>query len=147
MRIRLVSLNHEHLLRIRFRPSDKGAVEAMESIWKAPVYQIRTWAAVDETDRPLGFGAIYSWWPGVAEGIIGMSEEVLDHPLWFCRIIKGKINECMKTMNLWRIQTTVKAGMPERCRWIARMGFKKEGLMRKYSFDKSDWYLYALVKE
>jgi RimJ/RimL family protein N-acetyltransferase len=45
-----------------------------------------------------------------------------------------------------RIQAIVRTDWPTAHRFIERLGFQKEGMMRKFGPDGSDYYLYARVK-
>jgi RimJ/RimL family protein N-acetyltransferase len=49
-------------------------------------------------------------------------------------------------MDLDRIQTVVDAEHTVSHKWVERMGFKNEGLMRKYLGGR-DFYRYALIRE
>lgn len=44
-----------------------------------------------------------------------------------------------------RIETCVLKGFAEGCRWAEMLGFQREGLMRAYGPDGSDFHLYARV--
>lgn len=45
-----------------------------------------------------------------------------------------------------RIEMTVEASHDAGCRWAERLGFQREGLMRAYTPDGRDCFLYARVK-
>lgn len=45
-----------------------------------------------------------------------------------------------------RVETCVLAGFSEGCRWAEMLGFEREGYMRAYAPDGSDFHLYARVK-
>lgn len=94
----------------------------------------------------LACGGIMPFWKGVGEAWVISSEIVCKHPLFFAKTIWRKLNILIKEMELERIQTIVDAENKISMNWVERMGFKNEGLMRKYINGK-DYYRYALIRE
>ena len=54
--------------------------------------------------------------------------------------------DLVKTLPVIRIQATVLENNKDACRWHEKLGFKCEGLMRKYD-GKYNYWLYAYIKD
>ncbi len=66
-------------------------------------------------------------------------------PYKFSKYGKFYINY-LKSLPITRIQATIVEGNKSSCDWHEHLGFKEEGLMRKYD-GKDNYYMYAYVKE
>lgn len=53
----------------------------------------------------------------------------------------------LDTLKFTRIEATAAADFPQARQWLRAMGFKEEGLMRRYEERGADAYLMALVRE
>ncbi len=53
----------------------------------------------------------------------------------------------LDNLKFTRIEATAAADFPQARQWLRAMGFKEEGLMRKYEERGADAYLMALVRE
>jgi len=91
-------------------------------------------------------GGILPLWKGVGEAWVVSSELVNLYPLTFAKVIWRKLKELIETMDFERVQTTVDKDHLVSQKWVERMEFKKEGLMRKFLGGR-DYYRYALIKE
>jgi hypothetical protein len=97
-------------------------------------------------DVILSIGGIVPLFPGVAEMWSLASKEVDRHPIVFHKSIIKILKFWEKQNELHRMQCKVFAGHDKSQKWLERMGFKNEGLMRKYDALKNDYYMYARVK-
>jgi RimJ/RimL family protein N-acetyltransferase len=50
-------------------------------------------------------------------------------------------------LNLHRIHVTVSTKNPRAIKWIESISFKREGLLKKYTFDKEDMIMYSKLYE
>ena len=94
----------------------------------------------------IGCGGILPLWKGVGEAWVISSPQVEKHPIAFARTIWRKLFELIDSMGLERVQSLVDAEHKVSMVWVERMGFKQEGLMRKY-MDGRDFIRYAWVRE
>ncbi len=67
------------------------------------------------------------------------------HSLLALEVIKEKVEYLIEKNNLWRAEAAVRTDFPQAIKMVEFLGFKKEGLMRKYYPDKSDAWLYARI--
>jgi hypothetical protein len=95
---------------------------------------------------PIACGGVLPLWKGVGEGWVVSSPLVEKHSFLFARTAWRKIMELVETMDLVRLQTLVDAEYRVSRRWVERMGFVNEGVMRKYLGGR-DYIRYALIRE
>jgi len=91
-------------------------------------------------------GGILPLWKGVGEAWVVSSELVNFYPLTFAKVIWRKLKELIENNHFERVQTTVDKDHLVSQKWVERMNFEKEGLMRKFLGGR-DYYRYALIKE
>ncbi len=107
------------------------------------------WSAVGEDGTVYGCGGLKIMWPGVAESWIllfdGIEENGFRQEVYL-QVVKLMIR-VVNDFNLHRIQAHCKTDYPLNMKFLENMGFKREGIMRKFGFDKSDHYMYAWVRE
>jgi hypothetical protein len=96
--------------------------------------------------QPVACGGILPLWNGVGEGWVVTSPMVEKYPILFTKTIWRATYRLIESMDLDRVQTVIDAEHTVSQKWAERMGFKNEGLMRKYLGGR-DFYRYALVKE
>lgn len=85
-------------------------------------------------------------WSGVGEAWMLVSDLVEKYPVFFHRTVKDILNAIYKKYQFQRIQATVRADFEKGHRWIETLGFKCEGLMKRYGIDQADHYRYARIK-
>jgi hypothetical protein len=95
---------------------------------------------------PIACGGILPLWAGVGEGWVVTSPLVEKYPVLFAKTVWRTTFELLKNSDLDRIQTVIDAQHTVSQKWAERMGFRNEGLMRKYLGGR-DFYRYALIKE
>ncbi|GAF67455.1 unnamed protein product [marine sediment metagenome] len=95
---------------------------------------------------PIACGGILPLWEGVGEGWVVTSSLVEKYPIIFAKTVWRSTLELIESMDLDRIQTVVDAEHTVSQIWVERMGFKNEGLMRKYLGGR-DFIRYALIRE
>ena len=95
---------------------------------------------------PVACGGILPLWKGVGEGWVVTSALVEQHPFMFAKTIWRETLRLIKDLDLDRIQTVVDAEHTVSMRWVERMGFENEGLMKKFLGGR-DFFRYALIRE
>ena len=106
---------------------------------KGPAYTITN-------GTPIACGGILPLWKGVGEGWVVTSDFVEKYPILFAKTVWRNMAALIESMDLERIQTVVDAEHDVSRKWVERMGFKSEGLMRKYIGGR-DYIRYALIRE
>ena len=92
-------------------------------------------------------GGITPMWDGVAEGWVIASKRIYDHKIKSVSAIKKRLDLLCTNNNIWRLQTSVKEDFKVGIRFAEWLGLKKEGLMRMYGPDKTNYYRMAKIYE
>lgn len=98
-----------------------------------------------EDGRLLGCAGLMVQVPWVADGWMIPTDLVRKYPIAFHKVVREAFCQLVSSLQLARVQVAVDASMPSRCAWIERMGFTREGLMRKFGPHGEAMYLYALI--
>ena len=72
-----------------------------------------------------------------------MTAQTGPHMLAITRAIRG----FLRTTAIRRLESPVFLDYPQGLRWIEMLGFEREGLMRRYTPDNRDAWLYAKVRD
>ena len=95
--------------------------------------------------EPVCSGGIIPVWNGNAEGWAIASKRILKNKIRSARLIKTRMDLLCQNNKIWRLQTAVKADFKTGIRFAEFLQYKKEGLMRGYGPDKSDYYRMARI--
>jgi len=98
---------------------------------------------LDKEDKFVGAAGICQIWEGMGEAWLIASDRVKQNGLVFARAVRRGLLSIINTRNYHRVQTTVDNSFPEAIRFIEFLGFQKEGLMKAYSADKKDYWMYS----
>ena len=92
----------------------------------------------------FGFAGISLTTPGRGEAW-GLFPNVQKKKFFVARQVKKGIEDLMARHNLTRVSAAARCDWPTAQRFLEHLGFRKEGLMRKFETDDADSYLYARV--
>ncbi len=88
-------------------------------------------------------GGIYEIWPGVGEAVTIMSKQAYKYrKSMFAAVLRG-LRTGIKIGQYRRVQATVKADFDAGINFVEALGFEREGLMRSWGPDGSDFLMYA----
>lgn len=94
----------------------------------------------------VGIGGVVIYWKGVAEGWIILSGKVKEFKVETIMCIDRIMEQMILDNGLRRLQVTVRTDFPQAKKLVEALGFECEGLMKKYSPDGTDVWMYALVR-
>ena len=94
----------------------------------------------------IASGGIIQMWPGVGEAWMMMGDDFEDYAQVIYRTCLRTIRTAEKVFGMKRIQAAVLASEPQFVAWAISLGWQKEGLMRKWGPDGSDFYMMARIK-
>ena len=92
-------------------------------------------------------GGVTPLWDGVAEGWVIASKRIYDHKIKSVTSIKKRLDLLCINNNIWRIQTSVKEDFKVGVRFAEWLGLEKEGLMKMYGPDKTNYIRMAKIYE
>ena len=96
-------------------------------------------------NKPIVAGGIIVIWKGVAEGWVMANQNIYDVKLLACKEIKKRTDILCEKNKIKRLQTSVKASFTTGVRFASWLGLKKEGLMKNYGPDGSDYLRMAKI--
>ena len=94
---------------------------------------------------PICSGGIIPTWLGNAQGWVISSKRIFDFKVQAARLIRNRLNLLCANNKVWRLQTSVKANYKRGIKFAEFLGLEKEGLMRAYGPDKTDYYRMAKI--
>lgn len=97
-------------------------------------------------EKILVCAGIVLLWDGVGSAWTLTSIYVDQYPVFFCKQIRLWMFRTMKDCKLWRIEANVHVDNEISLKWIERLGFEREGLMKMYGPNKGDYYRFALCQ-
>lgn len=142
-----------------YKPADFLNIELMEyerkyregqpvELWAKIKKQIGPVVTVIDPDGEIVFCCgIHNMWPGVGEIWAVFSPLAKKYPhTWI--VAKELLDSYFTQQDYVRLQAALDPlGCPEAIRFDERLGFKPEGLMKRYGPHGEDMILYSLVKE
>lgn len=100
------------------------------------------WTVFHDLNPALCFG-ITPYWPGMAEAWMIPSQYALDRGLRLTRGARRFFDTIGPVLDLRRLQIVVCVDREKAVSWAEFLQFQREGLMRKYGPEGSDYYMYA----
>lgn len=94
----------------------------------------------------LCYGGVLLYRQGFGEAWILCSELAMKHPFVVYRKSIEILNLIIDVNKLYRVQATVRCDWKQARKYLEHLGFKKEGRLKKYGPDQSDYYMYSRVK-
>lgn len=101
-------------------------------------------------DKVIGVGGVRLYWEGVGQGWLLRTvpwRELVYKALDIYDIVDEKIKDIKNKYGLHRIQATVVDENIIGHKFLMRLSFQKEGILKKYGEDKRDSVMYARVWE
>jgi RimJ/RimL family protein N-acetyltransferase len=141
--LELVRLQPEHLF--QFTPqAAQSAVLGMltEEYARSLVEQSKVgWTGLVD-GHVVGCAGLAECWPGRAEAWTLLADDAFG----VFRQIHRTVRDVLAKSPWHRVEMKVDASHDAAIRWAEHLGFVREALMRKYTADQRDVYLYAKVK-
>jgi hypothetical protein len=144
-------LTPDILYRFAYRTGDEMAIDTLRDMMRGGIDTYRALVLLRGHDEPIAIGGICRLWPGVGEGFLVISETVRMNaysPL--AREIHGTAKAMLDRMTDWldlhRVQMATDNRYPERGHWARHLGFKYEGMMKKYGPDGADYSRWGRVR-
>lgn len=143
--IEVVRYQNGHSLLLDMSESDAGWL-------KSPAVQFDAQAAAGHAVTMLiGYrvaciGGVARLWDGLGEVWMVPSPLAREYPLALTKAAWRTIDYAMTALELRRAQCFCKTSDSRAIRWAQALGFKREGTLRKYGADGSDYEVMAIVR-
>lgn len=138
----------KHLKQIDLRDFDRQVVMGIRGsldIIEAQGGKGDAYTGIDDDGYIIFIGGMVLLWEGVGSGWLLTSNLLLNHKIWVHRTIRDFLNEMQIKYDLHRIESIVLKDHTVSMKWVDRLGYKQEGLLRKYNSKQQDHWLYARV--
>lgn len=146
--LELVPLNRDHVVdvypRRRGEALEFGLPETMALVGNACANGI-AYAAIDG-DKVIAVGGVFLSHENVGSAWILGTDEIKEYSKDFTKILKESIPIIFEEMRLNRLQADVIMSQPNWIRWAKYLGFKEEGILRRYRGDQDSMAL-SIIKE
>ena len=100
-----------------------------------------------KNNTPIVSGGVVPMWEGVGEGWVLSSKHIFENKIKAAGSIKKRLDYICKNNKIRRLQTAVKAEFTIGIRFAEWLGLTKEGLMKQYGPDGSDYWRMAKIYE
>jgi|TARA_R100001530_G_scaffold68371_1_gene48632 RimJ/RimL family protein N-acetyltransferase len=134
---------------IRMRRFDIGSIEGMDN-WRDVIRKQTengsSATGIDDNGMVGVIGGVCVVRDGVGVAWAITSDLIVKYKIYAHRVIRDVVNDSFERFNLHRVEASIIVDHTVSHRWVERLGFKKEGLMRKFDHKQRDYYLYARVK-
>jgi len=101
-------------------------------------------------DRIVGIGGLLVLWDNVGEMWLMLTADCKREGIFGIiafEAIKNKVDELIREHKMRRVQCTVRVDFPKARKMVEALGFKLEGIMRKYCPDSCDVWLFARITQ
>ena len=94
---------------------------------------------------PVACGGIDLMWDHVGEAWMLLSPYVNLYRVAVTRAVRNRLAYLTSRMELNRVQAVIRVTDKPSIRYIEMLGFEKEGILRQYGTDGTDYYMYGRV--
>lgn len=141
---RCVKFKASHLDRIDPQSQQIGE---MSDALDADLVSVGIAYTVTRDNAPVAAFGLQKMWPGRASSWGFVSSKIGRSGLLYAtREIVGKLNMIQSSQDYRRVEASTAAGFDRAARWAEALGFQREGLMRAYGPDGSDYHLWSRVR-
>lgn len=145
--VQIVEFHPKHFEVMEVRPEEKNAIFALPDAYERfeRVAASSVQAATFIHDGRILFCAGFTiLWCGVADFWMVPSVYAKSYPFLFYRIARRYLKVLPQTFRLHRMQTT-SYDDPFHEKWMRKLGFEKEGVMRQYLQNKTNMVMYGRI--
>lgn len=142
--LEVVPFELEHLGLIKLRAIENRRYEYMKKYrdiyLKGPAY------SVFDGDSLVFCGGVVIQWDGVGEGWLICNCDVKRYVREVYFYSDNYLERIIIDSHLHRVQATVPVHWGQGVRFLERLGFYREGLLRNYGPDKEDYYMFSRIR-
>lgn len=114
-----------------------------------PIEHIAGWAKSLFIDGNLvAIGGVYVLREGLGQAWIVLGSKAENHKIEIVRVIRRMIDMAFEELGIWRLEATERVDFVQTNKMAHHLGFHNETPfgMKAYCEDKSDAYLYAIIR-
>lgn len=130
--IKIVDYHPDHLEKIELKSCHKAEV---------PKTVLTEAVTILKDDKPLAIIGAFAFIVGTYHIWGLVSEDVGKYPISFHKSCKSLLRFFESQYSPRRLQIDVRVDCPENAYWAELLGFEREGVMKNYGLDNSDYWL------
>ncbi len=143
---RIEKFDIHHIKEFELRPEDKGRLLNEDP---------SKWEQVADNSIAYSFyhhgnlifcGGIFLHYAGFGEAWLLCSPEAETLPKGMFKLTRDGLEKIIKDYKLFRVQATVRCDWKQAQKFIRKLGFTPEGVLRKYGIDQSNYMMYARIE-
>jgi hypothetical protein len=146
MRLVPAKPDHMDLLELRDHEANTMACDPLSGIAAKNIIEQSICSTMLYDGKIICILGFYNLFPGVINVWIFPSIYAAKHPIAFLRAAKKYTTAIFNDFPCHRLQSLAIADNLHRA-WMSFLGFKKEGILKKYTADMVDYEQWAIVKE
>jgi len=145
--IEVIAYEPKHAIEIKVRPHDEALKGSEEYAKWAEINAIGgAFSGRRKSDgKIMACAGIRVLWPGVGEAWAIFSDEVEKYPKEAYVLVAHFALQLIKDFGLKRLQAYCDTDNPLAVKYLENLGFKREGLLRKYARDGKDQFIYSII--
>lgn len=143
-KLEMVPFHPEHVKLMQIREQELKGIFAFEKAWEGltKLHKVSIALTMCYDGRILGSMGFLDMWPGVCEVWVIPSRHLDRYGLVFARAVKRNLQTLIDDDKMHRIQVTA-IDDNRHNRWLEWLGFKCEGVMKNYSYQKQDFKMWS----
>lgn len=137
-----------HLRDIELRSFDEQVILSVSNCFERIALQSESglaYTGIDDDRNIIAIGGVSLLWPHVGSGWVLTSDLIVKYKIWVHRTIRNILDTAIKVYSLHRIESIILKKHKVSRKWAERLGFQREGLLRKYDSQGNDYWLYARI--
>jgi hypothetical protein len=136
-KIKVIPFKLEHLEKLEVRKDGQPSEMPKTVLTTAWTYMVE--------DKPIAIFGGFVFIPGVIHFWAMLSDDVKKYPVEFHKQTLDILKWYEETEKPRRLQWEVRCDYEEGQRWAESLGLQREGILRKWTPDGADHYLYARI--
>ncbi len=104
------------------------------------------YTCIDDDGKIICIGGVTLMWKGVGAAWLLTSPIFPRNKIWVHRIIRDVVCEAIEVHKLHRVEALILEDHIVSQKWVNRLGFEEEGLLRKYDSSENNYYMFARIE-
>ncbi len=98
--------------------------------------------------RLVGAAGLILMWPGVAQGwVMFHSGEAQSLKREAYVVVLAELERLIEKYCIHRVQAIVRSDLEVAIKYVTNLGFRQEGILRKYDSDGHDYAMFSMIRE
>jgi len=144
--LKIIDFKYEHLKGFIGRKEDKARMIFNDPKGFRQVVNNSVAYSAFDGDELVACGGVMFYRLGFGEAWFLSTPLIKKYTRQILKISRYYLKMIIDEYDLYRVQATPRINWPIGYKFVERLGFRKEGILRKYGLNKEDCYMYGRVK-